>query len=656
MTSSSLLPPVSLRGRYIDSEVQRGVRYYLERHVGEGGMGQAYLARREGPEGAGPVVVKVVRPTVGEGQISAELLAQKEAIALGRLNERIPPCPFVVRFIDTGSTHIFGQQPTPWIAIEYVHGGVEGTTLEDRVTYSLHKTQFAFEPVRASHAIRCLSAGLSAIHAVGVIHRDLTPGNVLCCGFGESEIFKISDFGLARPEGLARTFAGLGVGTIGYAAPEQAGDAGKVVPATDVFALACVIYYLLTGAHYFDGQSPVSTFAAMKRQERAALLDAELLSPELRAQPAACLAIDAALARATQRDPELRPRTAEELARAILPWLGEQPSGPRSSRRLMGTLVGLSPSQDLAGWSWIVRQKPREDVIIQSAAWDTDGHCFAFTPRGPLFWNGQAWIGAGGARVELPRGMVFARRSEAGGWLVGGSGGTLAIFDTDGVRNLAQAPDASVEFLEGSGRLDDLVTAVGRRPGEAPCLWAMSGGRWLKPLPLPNVASVAGLARLDDLRWLVVGRRVQGGGFAAIYEPMQWQLKELGVPATRAFMNVAGSLEREIGLLVGSEGFVLRIDADGTTTSRVHGHPDLSACALDVLDREWVTSLGTLWTRGYALGESWRPAWADATWRAPFVSLMADAGLVVAMTADGGIVEGRSVSRSPGQSTKPAAH
>jgi hypothetical protein len=319
----------------------------------------------------------------------------------------------------------------------------------------------------------------------------------------------------------------------------------------------------------------------------------------------------------------------------------------------MGTLVGLSPPQDLAGYSWIVRQRPRDDLIIQSAAWDTDGHCFAFTPRGPLFWNGQAWVGATGALAELPRGMTFARRSEAGGWLVGGSGGTLAIFDTDGVRDVVEAPDARVEFMDGSGRIDDLVAAVGRRPGEAPSLWAMSGGRWLKPLPLPDAASVAALVRLDDLRWLVVGRRAQGGGFAALYEPMQWELKELAVPATRAFVNAASSLEREIGLVVGSGGNVLRIDGDGVTTSRVHANPDLSAGALDVLDREWVTSLGTLWTRAFALGEAWRPAWSDPSWGAPFVSLMADAGLVVAMTADGGIVEGRSASRLPSGSSQP---
>jgi serine/threonine protein kinase len=635
-----------LRGRHIDSDVQPGVRYYLERHVGEGGMGQAYLARREGPEGAGPVVVKVVRPTVGEGRISPELLAQKEAVALGRLNERVPPCPFVVRFVDTGSTPLFGEPKTPWIAIEYVHGGVEGTTLEDRVTYSLHKTEYAFDPVRAAHAIRCLAAGLSAIHGVGVVHRDLTPGNVLCCGFGESEIFKISDFGLARPEGLGRTFTGLGVGTIGYAAPEQSGESNTVGPQTDVFAFACVIYYLLTGRHYFESESPVSAYAAIQNKERASLLDARLLSPELRGRPDACRAIDAVLARATDRAVEARPRTADELANAVLAWLGDQPSGPRSSRRLMGTLVGVSPPSDLAGWSWIVRQKPREDLVILSAAWDTDGHCFAFTPNGPLFWNGQAWVGATGTLAELPRGMTFARRCEAGGWLVGGSAGMLAVFGTDGVRELAQAPDPRVEFIEGSGQLDDLAVAVARRPGEPLALWAMSGGRWLKPLPLPQVATVAGLARLDDEHFLVSGRLAQGGGFAAIYQPLQWEFSELGVPATRAFIGAASSTEREIGLVAGSEGLVLRVDADGSTSSRVHGSPDLSASALDVLDREWVTSLGTLWTRAFTLGESWRPAWAEMTWTAPFVSLMADAGLVVAMTADGGIVEGRSVSRT----------
>ncbi len=633
-----------MRGKLVESEVQPGVRYLLERHVGEGGMGMAYLARRESPEGVSPVVVKVVLPKLG-AEISPDLVAQKEAVALGRLNERVPLCPFVVRFVDTGRAPLFSTRPTPWIAIEYVHGGVEGTTLEDRVTYSIHKTGYAFDPLRAGHAIRCLTAGLTAIHSVGVIHRDLTPGNVLCCGFGESEIFKISDFGLARPLGLRRTFQGVEVGTLGYAAPEQMLESDvEVREPADVFSLACVTYYLLTGEHYFEGTTPFDAYTQIKDKNRRALGETSTLSPELAERPDACRAINAALTRATSMAAADRPQTAEEFAATIVPWLGEQPSGPRSSRRLMSKMLSLLPPSDLAGWSWIVRNRPREDVVIQSAAWDTDGHCFAFTPRGPLFWNGQAWLGARAALAELPRGMAFARRHEAGGWLVGGSGGTLGVCTTDGVRDLVQAPDRDVEFLDGSGRIDDLIAVVGRRPGSTPTLYAMSGRRWLRPLPLDGVAHVSSLIRVSDLAWVVVGRLQRGTGFAAIYQPMLWELTALDVPEVRAFVGGAGSLERELALVAGSDGVALRVDGASTKYSIVHGNPDLTAAALDVLDREWVASLGTLWTRDPRQSEAFRPAWSDQSWGAPFVSLMADAGLIVGLTADGGIVEGRSLA------------
>ena len=566
-------------------------------------------------------------------------------MALGRLNERVPVCPFVVRFVDTGRAPLFSTRPTPWIAIEYVHGGVEGTTLEDRVTYSIHKTGFAFDPVRAGHAIRCLTVGLTAIHGVGVIHRDLTPGNVLCCGFGESEIFKISDFGLARPLGLRRTFQGVEVGTLGYAAPEQMLESEtEVSEPADVFSLACVVYHLLTGEHYFEGASPFDAYTQIKDKARRSLTEAATLSPEIGERPDACRAINALLARSTHMDAAERPQTAGEFANAVLPWLGEQPSGPRSSRRLISTMLSLLPPSDLAGYSWIVRHRPREDLVIQSAAWDTDGHCFAFTPRGPLFWNGQAWLGAGHALAELPRGMAFTRRHEAGGWLVGGSGGTLGVCTADGVRDLVQAPDRDVEFLDGSGRIDDLITAVGRRPGSPPTLYAMSGKRWMKPLPLDGVAHVTTLVRVDDMRWVVAGRLLSGIGFAALYHPMQWELTALDVPSVRAFVGGAGSVERQLALITGSDGVALRIDAGVTKQTLVHGHPDLTAAAIDVLDREWVSSLGTLWTRDPRQSEAFRPAWTDESWSAPFVSLMADSGLIVGLTADGGIVEGRSLA------------
>jgi eukaryotic-like serine/threonine-protein kinase len=639
--SPSSLPPPTLRGRVIESDVQPGVRYQLERHVGEGGMGMAYLAWREAPDGVQPVVVKVVTPGAYGDQVSPELVAQKEAVALGRLNECVPACPFVVRFVDTGSTLLFGRKPTPWIAIEYVHGGVEGTTLDDRLMYSVGKTGFAFDAGRAAHALRCLAAGLSAIHGVGVIHRDLTPGNVLCCGFGETEIFKISDFGLARPTGLGRTFAGLGLGTPGFAAPEQVVQGETALGFhTDVFALGAILFTMLTNEPLFEGDSPLMVYELTRGRERRSILSSANLSPELRERPDACRAIDAAIARATSLEPELRPASAEELAASVLPWLGEQ-HGPRSSRRLMSSMLSLAAPADLAGFDWSIRHRPREDMIIQSAAWDTDGHCFAFTPRGPFFWSGEAWLGAKSALRDLPRGMTFTRRYEAGGWLVGGSGGTLAVCTTAGVRDLVLYPDSSLEFLDANGRFDDLITAVGRRPGQPPMLLSMSSRRWMKPLVLEGVQNVSGLLRLDDSRWVIYGRLLDGGGFAAIYTPMQWELLPLNVPQTRAFMGGASHVERELALVVGSSGVVLRIEREQCSVSVVQGAPDLSAGALDVLDREWAASLSTLWTRDSRSGQAFVPAWKDASFQAPFVSLMADAGLILAMSADGGIVEGR---------------
>lgn len=646
--SASSLPPPTLRGRVIESEVQPGVRYQLERHVGEGGMGVAYLAWREAPDGVQPVVLKIVTPGAYGDQVSPELVAQKEAVALGRLNECIPTCPFVVRFVDTGSTLLFGRKPTPWIAIEYVHGGIEGTTLDDRLTYSLHQTGFAFDSGRAGHALRCLAAGLSAIHGVGVIHRDLTPGNVLCCGFGAAEIFKISDFGLARPKGLGHTFAGLGLGTPGFAAPEQVVQGETAIGfRTDVFALASVLFTLLTNEPLFEGDSPLLVYELTRGRERRSILSSAHLSPELRERPDACRAIDAAIARATALDPELRPASAEEFAASVLPWLGEKLGAPRSSRRLMSSMLSLAAPADLAGFDWRVRHRPRDDMIVQSASWDTDGHCFAFTPRGPFFWSGEAWLGAKSALRDLPRGMTFTRRYEAGGWLVGGSGGTLAVCTTAGVRDLVLYPDSSVEFLDASGRFDDLMAAVARRAGHPPLLLGMSARRWMKPLVLDGVQHVSGLLRLDDARWVVCGRLLDGTGFTAIYSPLQWELAALAAPPTRAFMGGASNAERELALVVGSGGVALHVERDQCLATIVPGTPDLSAGAVDLLDREWVASLSTLWTRDARSGQPFAPAWQDSSFSAPFVSLMADAGLVLAMSADGGIVEGRRAAATP---------
>ena len=109
-----------------------------------------------------------------------------------------------------------------------------------------------------------------------------------------------------------------------------------------------------------------------------------------------------------------------------------------------------------------------------------------------------------------------------------------------------------------------------------------------------------------------------------------------------AALDISDGLLADCGHIAQASGVALRIERDQCSVSVVQGTPDLSAGAVDLLDREWAASLSTLWTRDSRSGQTLMPAWKDPAFQAPFVSLMADAGLIRAMSADGGIVEGRN--------------
>ena len=102
--SAGSSPGLPFVGTELPSEVHGGVRYQIERVLGQGGTAVAYFATRQAPDGQSPVVVKVILPRlVMESGDHAQTIVKKEAVALGRLNERVPPTPFVVRLMDTGS-------------------------------------------------------------------------------------------------------------------------------------------------------------------------------------------------------------------------------------------------------------------------------------------------------------------------------------------------------------------------------------------------------------------------------------------------------------------------------------------------------------------------------------------------------------------------
>jgi hypothetical protein len=527
----------------------------------------------------------------------------------------------------------------PWIAIEYVHGGVEGTTLEERVVYAIQQTGHAFDADRALRSVEHVTQGLAEVHAVGVVHRDLTPGNVLCCGTGESELFKLSDFGIARPDGLGVTFGDAIVGTPGYFAPEQATPRlGSVDARSDVFSCAATFFFLLTGEHYFDGDSPGAAIAAAKATDRRRLVDCAHLAPELRAQPSACAAIDSAIARATAYDPSQRPRTAAELAASLTPWLQRSPSERRrEGRRAWVTVMeAAGPTLPALGRQWNVRHPPGDDRVIISAAWNAAGHCLAATTRGLSYWDGSTWADAPAAGLPQTPGLRFVRRLGASSWLVGSEGGTLAEFSREGTRTLLKARDEGIDLVDADGDLDDLAVAVARGP-QGVSLHGLVGGHWLKPLPIPGEVAFASVAQIDRHRWLLAGRDSAGGAFAAVHRPLDWDLSPLSVPATRALLAVGSHPDRSQAIAVGTSGTVLVVEPERVEASVVAGEPDLTAAAVDIIGRAWVAGAGRLWLRDSLRG--WIVAWDDPAWRLPIVSVMAELGFVVVMTVDGAVVE-----------------
>jgi serine/threonine protein kinase len=643
---------VSFARQEIRSNELPNVVFRMGRKLGDGAMGVAYFGMRLSENGRSPIVMKLIRPeyVIDAGE-TASLVFKKEAVALARLNDRVPPTPFVVRLIDLGSTLVRqrGREfPLPWLALEYVHGGAEGTTLTERVVYSVEKTRYAFDAERAAHAIECIAKGLTAVHEVGVIHRDLTPNNVLCCGFGSEEIFKLSDFGLARPTGITGTFGGMAIGTIGFAPPEQAAlDARLIGTWSDVFSFGVVVYFLLTGQAYFPTGSLGESLAAVRSVRRPSITNSPLLSPELRERDAACRGIDQALAQATAARPEERPRNAALFAATLLPWLksDSRSRAPASMRRLRSVIEPVG-DDSRKGWKWTVRQVPTGERIVRSVAWDGDGRCLAATSDGLAFWNGTSWLSAPTGELPDPRGVRFVHRVSAGSWLVGGDKATLALYTGEGVSDIVHGPNPDQSFSLASGDFDDLAVVVGTLEGTPPVLYALCSRRWLKPMPLDKALTINGLARIGDDRWLVTGRRSDGAGFTALYRPLMWDAVFLPVPKVRALMACAGRVDRNLGVAVGADGLVGWIDADDKLQHlTLPEKPDLSAAAIDVSGRYWVGGGGSIWLR--PTDGQWSVAWRNPEWVSPIVSLFADVGIVIGLTADGGIVEGRPASGEP---------
>ncbi|MGA9860251.1 MAG: serine/threonine-protein kinase, partial [Solirubrobacteraceae bacterium] len=182
------------------------------------------------------------------------------------------------------------------IVMEYVRGETLRQTLNRRGALPVSEVLRILDGV---------AAGLDAIHARGIVHRDVKPSNIL---LGEDGAVKVADLGIASvPDRTQITTSGSVLGSLSYMAPEQLGEE-RSTPAIDIYALAAVAYEMLSGVKARQEANAVALAHAIHTQP----------APDLRAAwPQAPAAAADVIRRAMSADPAQRPSSAGELARRL---------------------------------------------------------------------------------------------------------------------------------------------------------------------------------------------------------------------------------------------------------------------------------------------------------------------------------------------------
>ena len=538
-------------GQTLESEVFPEVSYLLIRVLGEGGMATAFLAKRIQGETATPCVLKITDPAlVIANPERAQLIVSKEAVALGRLNEQVPPTPYVVRLLDTGASELRHSNEVvlavPWLALEFVHGGPLGVTLEERVENCLNSTGAGFNVARARHLIQCLEQGLKAIHSVGVVHRDLTPGNILCCGNAEDEMGKISDFGIARPEGMDKTFAAVVLGTPGYAAPEQfLGQQENITSRTDVFSFGALVYFVLTGRPLFDANNVMAAVALARSPERLSLSSSGSLEPGLAGASELLAELDEAIAAATAWEAHERPAS---IALAAMPILRALARAQRISRsKHAGTMPAHEHTAQNRSIVWAPRSIASGSRQIRYPAWNSDGTCVALSDLQVEYHTGINWVNASSLCPDTRR-PRFVVPLGPDSWLFGGDDGLLTVH-REGRSYPVEGSAPRLSYVLGAGDPADLCSLVALTSDGEYLLTSLVSHRWVKPYRLPANYRVHAIARLDSTSFVISGDRMDNGqGWLAIFQPLFFNFDQLelrGGSAVALFSSYREGLHQE---------------------------------------------------------------------------------------------------------------
>jgi serine/threonine-protein kinase len=262
--------------------------YRVDEQIGAGGMAVVYRARDE--RLGRPVALKVLAPSLAsDAEFRARFVREWRAATAVEHPHIIP-----VYAADEADGILY-------IAMRLVNGGDLS---------SLVRRTGPLAPEQAAGFVSAVASALDAAHGIGLVHRDIKPGNMLLdSASGLPDHVYLSDFGLTKnaQSGTALTTTGSFMGTPDYVAPEQINGA-RVDGRTDQYALACVAVYLLTGRPPFS------------RSETVALLWAHMTDapPSLSAlRPGLPPAVDAVIARAMAKSPDERYGTCGQFAAAL---------------------------------------------------------------------------------------------------------------------------------------------------------------------------------------------------------------------------------------------------------------------------------------------------------------------------------------------------
>ena len=274
MDTTLARPPI---GQLLDG------RYRVESLIARGGMATVYLGTDTRLERT--VALKIMHAELASDEDFVRRFVG-EARSVAQLSH-----PNVVTVYDQGADgHIL------YLAMEYV----PGRTLRD-----LLNSRGRLSPHEALDIMAGVLGGLAAAHDAGIAHRDVKPENVL---LNDSGAVKVADFGLARLlAGVSQTKSGMIIGTAAYLAPEQVAG-GAADARTDVYAAGVMLFELLTGRQPHTGDTPLAV--AYKHVN-------EVVPPPSSAVPGLPPALDALVALATSRDPELRPGDAGQFLGAV---------------------------------------------------------------------------------------------------------------------------------------------------------------------------------------------------------------------------------------------------------------------------------------------------------------------------------------------------